>query len=308
MPLILALIILLGGGTTSLLANNSLPGDVLYPIKINVNEKVESMLAVTEKGDAEVDASQASRRLKEAEALAAKGKLDKKLNEKIKDSFTKEISSLDAHIVSLENAGATTTAIKLRGEWKDELDNHYKAFLLISGTSTTTGTIASSSPLFDLFYVIKKEKNSDDEGEKNKEEKKTEIKRESESKNEIKSNDSEEMDNEDDNENEDDDNGNGATQNTSVQSTTTVNPILKVSLQSYTMSQVALHNTSASCYSVVSGNVYDLTTWISQHPGGKTAITGMCGVDATSAFINQHGGQSNPEKELVSLKIGVLVK
>ncbi len=75
---------------------------------------------------------------------------------------------------------------------------------------------------------------------------------------------------------------------------------------SYTLAEVAIHNNSASCWSVVSGNVYNLTSWISRHPGGSSAIKGMCGVDASTAFNGQHGGQSRPVAELAGFKIGIL--
>jgi len=76
----------------------------------------------------------------------------------------------------------------------------------------------------------------------------------------------------------------------------------------YTIAQVASHNSGASCWTAISGNVYDLTAWISQHPGGSQAILSLCGVDGTAAFDAQHGGQRSPERELASLKIGALLK
>lgn len=75
---------------------------------------------------------------------------------------------------------------------------------------------------------------------------------------------------------------------------------------SYTMSEVKLHNTQSNCWTVVNGSVYNVTSWISKHPGGQGAIVGMCGVDASSAFSGQHGGQSRPASELASFKIGVI--
>lgn len=77
--------------------------------------------------------------------------------------------------------------------------------------------------------------------------------------------------------------------------------------QGYTMAQVQAANSASKCWSVVSGNVYDLTSWIGQHPGGASAIKAMCGVDATSAFQGQHGGQARPVSELAGFKIGVLL-
>lgn len=75
---------------------------------------------------------------------------------------------------------------------------------------------------------------------------------------------------------------------------------------SYTLAQVAQHGTPSDCWSVVDGNVYDLTAWISQHPGGQGPIEGMCGVDATTAFHGQHGSQPRPNNELASFQIGTL--
>ncbi len=74
----------------------------------------------------------------------------------------------------------------------------------------------------------------------------------------------------------------------------------------FTLSDVSKHNRSTDCYSVVRGSVYDLTSWIKQHPGGSGSIVSMCGIDATSDFVGQHGGQGRPESELASFKIGVL--
>ena len=73
-----------------------------------------------------------------------------------------------------------------------------------------------------------------------------------------------------------------------------------------TMDEVAAHASADDCWSVVNGTVYDLTSWIAQHPGGPSPIESMCGQDATSAFTSQHGGQKTPEKVLAGFEIGRL--
>ncbi len=75
---------------------------------------------------------------------------------------------------------------------------------------------------------------------------------------------------------------------------------------SYTLSDVAKHSTTSDCWTVVNKNVYNLSSFVYQHPGGVRAISSLCGKDGTETFTNQHGGQSRPENELASLKIGVL--
>ena len=76
----------------------------------------------------------------------------------------------------------------------------------------------------------------------------------------------------------------------------------------YTMEQVKANNTAQKCWSAINGQVYDLTTWISSHPGGASAITSMCGTDGTTAYINQHKGQTQPASRLAGYLLGPLNK
>lgn len=78
--------------------------------------------------------------------------------------------------------------------------------------------------------------------------------------------------------------------------------------KTYTLADVAKHNSSASCWTAINGGVYDVTAWIDQHPGGPDTITSLCGIDGSATFDAQHGGQSRPENELATFKIGNLTK
>lgn len=73
-----------------------------------------------------------------------------------------------------------------------------------------------------------------------------------------------------------------------------------------TMDEVAKHNSADDCWSVINGEVYDLTQFASRHPGGQDAIHSLCGVDGTNAFLNQHGNQREPNQDLSRLRIGTL--
>lgn len=74
----------------------------------------------------------------------------------------------------------------------------------------------------------------------------------------------------------------------------------------FTLAEVSTRNTASECWVAISGNVYDLTRWIAQHPGGSGAITQLCGTDGTQAFTSRHGGQSNPTSTLAGYLIGPL--
>lgn len=75
-----------------------------------------------------------------------------------------------------------------------------------------------------------------------------------------------------------------------------------------TMAQVATHSSANDCWTVISGSVYNLTDWISQHPGGQQAILQLCGKDGTAQFTGQHGGSAPQEDTLATFKIGVLAQ
>jgi cytochrome b involved in lipid metabolism len=74
----------------------------------------------------------------------------------------------------------------------------------------------------------------------------------------------------------------------------------------YTMADVKKANTRAKCWSAIDGNVYDLTAWISAHPGGASAITFLCGIDGSNAFKAQHEGQGKPSLRLSQYLLGPL--
>lgn len=75
---------------------------------------------------------------------------------------------------------------------------------------------------------------------------------------------------------------------------------------SYTPAEVESHATVNDCWATINGEVYDLTSWVSRHPGGAQAITRLCGTDGTAAFDRQHGGSRAAQAALVLLKIGKL--
>jgi cytochrome b involved in lipid metabolism len=76
----------------------------------------------------------------------------------------------------------------------------------------------------------------------------------------------------------------------------------------YTLADVAVHNTQTDCWTAVFDKVYNITTYIRNHPGGASSISKICGKDGTSVFDNKHGGSSSQALILSTYKIGVLAK
>lgn len=95
------------------------------------------------------------------------------------------------------------------------------------------------------------------------------------------------------------DTGTTTTTNTTTGEVTTGAP-------TFTASDVASHNGAASCYTIISGVVYDVTAFVNMHPGGKGAILSICGVDGTEKFMNKHHGGVKFMNILVRYKVGTL--
>lgn len=307
MPFILGLLLLLGAGTGAV-AQNTVPGDTLYPVKIHVNENIESALALTAQADANVDVNHAIRRLKEAKKLASKNALTSDKNTQLQTLLAQEITQMDSHISDINKGGDTQSASNIKARFTRDVALYSKALSELSKVSTTTGAF------LEKIKSVQKISNSDDD-------KKSTTTVGSSATVKIRESGEDGDDDissidrrgdrgrgEDDDDDDDDDRGSQSippVTNPPVP-TPTPTPTPTPSVTTFTLSQVAQHNTASNCYSVVSGSVYDLTSWIKQHPGGQSAIVGMCGVDATSAFMSQHGGQGNPAQELASFKIGIV--
>jgi cytochrome b involved in lipid metabolism len=80
-------------------------------------------------------------------------------------------------------------------------------------------------------------------------------------------------------------------------------------LKVYTQAQVAEKNSKASCWTIINGDVYDITSYVPKHPGGEDNITQVCGKDGSQLFAkpmeHKEGGASNV---ITEFKIGTLAK
>ncbi len=85
---------------------------------------------------------------------------------------------------------------------------------------------------------------------------------------------------------------------------------------SFTAVQVATHNNKTDCWTIINGNVYDITSYVPRHPGGDD-ILAACGADGTSLFTQrtteegESVGSGTPHSQsassqLASFKVGEL--
>lgn len=106
-------IVILGAGV-SVAANRSLPGNALYGVKINVNEKVRLALAASDQAKAKLEAEFAQNRLEEATQVATDGQLSSDVEATIENNFADFSARVKDRVTAfedrdLENASDITT-------------------------------------------------------------------------------------------------------------------------------------------------------------------------------------------------------
>jgi len=74
-----------------------------------------------------------------------------------------------------------------------------------------------------------------------------------------------------------------------------------------TSAEVASHNTLQNCWLIISGKVYEVTSYVFNHPGGANAISPYCGKDGTQAFSTKGGKGSNHSSGAYSQLNGYLI-
>ncbi len=77
----------------------------------------------------------------------------------------------------------------------------------------------------------------------------------------------------------------------------------------YTSAQVATHKTASDCWFIINNKVYNVTSYLPNHPGGD--ISQYCGTDASSMFNTRPDGTSHSnraQQALAQLLVGDLTK
>jgi len=74
---------------------------------------------------------------------------------------------------------------------------------------------------------------------------------------------------------------------TSIKTTATTPVIAPVGNIVLNMAEIAKHNKSSDCFLLISGKVYNITSFFGSHPGGNAVMAATCGTDATDAYMTK---------------------
>ncbi len=128
-------IVFLGAGT-SYAAENSLPGDPLYAVKINVNEPIEGAFALSTSAQASWDVTLADRRLAEAEKLAAQGKLTPAVTEATAAQVaisTQHVNAVVSHLA--KDKGDVASVAAAQAQLETSLSAHAQVLVALSAAA-----------------------------------------------------------------------------------------------------------------------------------------------------------------------------
>src|SRR3990167_8075701 len=123
MPIALALILLLSGGT-AFAAEGALPGNTLYPIKTEVNEEIRGWFALSAEAEANFHTKIAEERLEETEELAVRGELTEEFRARLEALFEERVKAEEDRIADLEADGRVEAAAELRTHLEAMLEAH----------------------------------------------------------------------------------------------------------------------------------------------------------------------------------------
>lgn len=123
MTLALIIAMMIGGGV-SMAAEGAMPGDTLYPVKVEVNERVLAWAAMTSEADADWGARRAERRLEEVEKLVSIGRLDAETSAVIESNFEAHANDAEAYIAALQTNNKIEAAADVSSRLETSLSAH----------------------------------------------------------------------------------------------------------------------------------------------------------------------------------------
>jgi len=132
-PVAAALVLVLFCGVgTSYAAEGALPGDTLYPVKIHVNESVQGALALSPASQAAWNAERATRRLEEAETLAAQGRLTPDAQAQVQGGLAQATEQFDASVSVLAKSDDVPAAAAAQSDLQASLTAHEQVLSALS--------------------------------------------------------------------------------------------------------------------------------------------------------------------------------
>ncbi|MBI3634200.1 MAG: hypothetical protein HY228_01110 [Candidatus Yonathbacteria bacterium] len=145
MPLLIILGLLMGG-SASFAAESTIPGDILFPVKVHINEKVRGVVAVTPQAKAEWELHLVERRLDEIEKLATRGTASSDAKYIAQSNLEKYTARVKERISNFENEDDDEDALLTTDKLTKILRAHEAILATIDADSVARGGALQNAP------------------------------------------------------------------------------------------------------------------------------------------------------------------
>jgi hypothetical protein len=154
-------VLLVGSTGVSYAAENALPGEPLYAVKVSVVEPIQTALITEPVAKAQWQSELASRRLTEASTLAVQNKLATSTQEYLAQSVEQHVALAQEGASELSSSGNDTAALTVQSDLEAKLTAHADLLSVLtprlkaSGTATTTVVAVTA-----LLHVVDANRNN----------------------------------------------------------------------------------------------------------------------------------------------------
>ena len=150
----LIILILVSGTGVSYAAENTLPGQPLYGVKVAIVEPIQGALITTTAGQANWQNELTERRLTEASTLAAQNNLSSSTQEYLAEAVSTHVALAQEDAASLADTGNGDAALAVRSDLDASLSAHADLLASVAPRLKAAGDINTSNAVVALLTTV----------------------------------------------------------------------------------------------------------------------------------------------------------
>ncbi len=150
----LALVLLVSSTGISYAANQTLPGQPLYVVKVAINEPLQGALLTTPTAKAKWSNTLADRRLSEASVLAAHGTLATSAQSYLAEAVIRHVADSQQQSKTLTVSGNTDEALKVQSDLEARLSAHAQLLAILAPGLESVGDTTTKEAVVALLDTV----------------------------------------------------------------------------------------------------------------------------------------------------------
>lgn len=145
-------IMIFGVGGSSLAAQGSLPGNFLYPIKVNINEGIKTAI-LSGPARTAYEVERVKIRIEEAKQLVAQDKFTPQVQEQLATRLTSHVESVQKDINTLTKKGDLKVAFEISTDLEHSLEESQASVAELSNEAVSDEKLASINEISEIISV-----------------------------------------------------------------------------------------------------------------------------------------------------------